>query len=329
MHEEKAARPNVLVLGGAGFVGSNLCEFLLQKYNVICVDNYSGSTESEIDHLLSHPHFEFIRHDVTAPLDFSSVKDLERFRVPFIGVQYVIHAASLSAPGAYLSHPVETMMANASGVKNALDFALTYRARFVYISDPSVYGAPEYLEPQSVCAVSKRFGEHLVATYTRLYSLETSTVRLYSTFGPNTTLTDTRVIPSLIRLALANEPIPFPKPLMAKESSFLYVSDAVDALEKIMTAEHPGTYDLGSPTGMPMSAVVKKIIEKTHSSSVVIDGPPSPESEILAAAWELECAVPSIQHIRQETGWFPVVLFEDGLEKTIDFLKSLRGVRHA
>ncbi len=325
-------RQNVLVVGGAGFIGSNLCEYLLEKYNVICVDNYSGGSETEIDHLLSHDHFEFVRHDITQPLDFAAIKGAERFRVSFIGVKHVIFSASLSSPDVALAHPIDYLMLNAGGVRNALDAALASRARFIYLSDPAVLecGDADGNARQagwSLLAEGKRFGERLVMEYRALYSLDVSIARMYPVYGANAHPYDLHFVPWLIRTALAMDEISLPAAFLSKKMSLLYVRDAVDAIEKLMTAETSGTFDIGSPTEHSVGEVVQHVLAGIGKKVAIREGTPADIPSQVFEMWERACAIPTIHHIKDATGWFPVVLLDAGVAKTIDYYKALRGMR--
>ena len=331
-------RINVLVTGGAGSVGSALCEFLLaqEKYNVICVDNYFSGREENIDHLLAHPNFEFIRHDSTEPIDFSVNKATEKFKTAFVGIQEIYHLAGPDSPRVTLASPVEVLTLASQGTKHMLDLALKHRAKFLLASDTSVYGqsdddAPlgeeyhgplDYLTPMAVVAQAKRNAETLVATYQRLYSLETKIVRLHNIFGPPMHFGDGRFVPDTIERALHNEPIVL-SPALTR-ASFLFVSDAVDALEKIMSTEKSMIVNLAQSSLYSFDEVVKTIIDYTGSTSSVTRGELEGDAALFSNVWKQYCHAIDTTRIRNDIGWFPVVLLADGLHKTIDFMKSTR-----
>ena len=330
----------MLVTGGAGFLGSNLCEYLVNSYNVICVDNYSSGHESDIDHLLSHPHFEFIRHDITEPLDFKHFPGVERFRTAFVGVQYVIHTVASLSPAAYLRHPIDFMMINVSGTKRMLDMAQANRSRFIFLSDGLVYGTIDGVQHQTEehlgslegypsslrrFAESLRYAETLIDAYRELYNLETSIVRLHQVYGPAMHFDDGRFVSGLIKKALVHQDIILPKPL--DSSAYLYIGDAVDAIEKILASEKTGVYNLGGGSAYAPSEVVGKILQMTESRSKMVEGQPSIEDQPFVPFWQAEARIPSLMRLKEEIGWFPVILLDEGLVKTVDFLKSLRGVR--
>ncbi|MBI4239541.1 NAD-dependent epimerase/dehydratase family protein [Candidatus Uhrbacteria bacterium] len=334
-----AGRPNVLVIGGAGFVGSNLCEFLLERYNVICVDNFFSGKEQNIDTLLSQPHFEFIRHDITEKLDFKNSSSLERFNVAFTGIQYVYYCASPSNPTFFLKAPLELLMANSVGVKNALDIALSYRARFILVSDALVYGSlvhqkpsedmagvVEHSDPLRISIQGKLFAESLAESYQKLYDLEVFIVRLGTSYGPRMHLDDSRFVPFLATRCLQNESYTISDEI--RVGSYLYISDVVDALEKIALAENSFcVYNLGHGSGYSVQEVVQSLATLTGTHAQFSLGKPEASDATLQYAWQAQTAEMNIEKIKTELGWFPVVLLDDGLEKTIDYMKSLRNVR--
>lgn len=337
MNKAPQERINVLVTGGAGSIGSHLCEFLLsrEKYNVICVDNYFSGNERNIDRLLSHPHFEFIRHDLAEPLDFSQFPGTERFKVAFVGVQEIYHLAGPDSPRITFKSPLEVMILASQGTKHVLDLALQYRAKVLLASDTLVYGeAPadmriqenyrgnfDFLDPFAVNAESKRYAEALADVYRRLYSLTIKTVRLHNVYGPHMHFGDGRFIPEMIERALNNDVLTVPSSMT--HASFLYVSDAVDALEKVMIAEGMGAYNLAHPSRYTIDEVLQTILRLTGSSSQIQRAESGDE---IAQVWERSCRAVDVTRLRDDAGWFPVVLLEGGLLKTIDFMKSMRGL---
>jgi len=335
---QEAERPNVLVIGGAGFIGSHLCEYLLTRANVICVDNYSSGQESNIDHLLSNPHFEFVRHDITEPLDFRHYPGVDRFKVGFIGVQEIYHLACAGSPRYYLAHPLEVMTASAQGTRNVLDIAVSFRSKVLFGSDILVYGKIEgdatqpneeyrgdfdHLLPENWYAESKRYAESLIEAYRMQYSLTTKIVRLFGVYGPNMAINDGRVVPEYIQKALEGKPLVVPKDRSI--CSFCYIDDAVSGLTKIMELEESGRYNLGQSVAYQLSEVAQKIITKVGSSSqVVVDGDAADADQ--HRAWVQQCQIGDTAKVRHDAEWFPLVLLDEGLDKTIDYLKSRRGV---
>jgi len=331
-------RPNILITGGAGFIGSNLCEYLLEKNNVICVDNFSSGKESNIDHLLSNPHFEFIRHDVTEPLDFSQSAANERFQVEHVGIHHIYHAACSSSPTVYTQQPIQSLTSSAIGTKNVLDVAVKYRSKVMFFSDARVYGllpgerfspSEEFFGPfdftdsAHAYVEGKRYAENLVQTYASLYSLEVKIVRLSSVYGPKMHLDDGRIIPEFIRRALQGADISFPKELSI--GSFLYVTDALDALEKLMTSDSKGVFNIGHGSPYKISDVAKKIIQHAASQSKIVEYVPLSTDTTPYHEWVEGSIVLNIVKVKDALGWFPIVLLDEGLQKTLYYMKSLRG----
>lgn len=333
-------RKNVIVTGGAGFLGSHLCEFLLERYNVICIDDYSSGKESNIDHLLSRENFEFIRHDVTQPLDLKALPGGERFRIGFVGLHGIFHLACSASPKVYRAQSIQTLMTNALGTRTVCEWAREFQARLVCVSDAQVYGSSihaehgasesalgelDYLSPRSLYAQAKRFSESIVTSYTRVYDMNTKIVRLYTTYGPHMHLDDGRMIPQLIAHALEGRDIVFPTNF--PKGSFLYVSDAVDALQQILEYEDSGIFNLGHPTAYSFQEILEKIMSLTSSSSKALPGEPHAEEAELYESWLDSTGVAQTDALRIAVGWFPVVLPDEGLKRTIDFMKALRGVK--
>lgn len=330
-------RPNVLVVGGAGFVGANFCEFLLQRYNVICVDNYSTGSERVIDTLLSHPHFEVIRHDINEPLDFADVSQLERFRIAFVGVQFVVMCVGTSAPKLYTHDPVGTLSVAARGTKNVLDFALHHHAKVLFVSDARIYGSAITAEPLSENALGaldhlaahnmyvegKRYGESLVSAYQQAYHLPVSIVRLGSVYGPRMRGDDGRCISTLIARALAQQDMFIPTAFT--HGSFISVDDMCDAFEKILLGEKNGVYNLCHTTRFSLSEVADSIVKLTGSQSKMVHEGGKDSDGALAALWQEEARPLSISKIKDELGWFPVVLLQDGLSLAVNYMKAQRG----
>lgn len=333
-------RINVLVTGGAGAVGSNLCDYLLaqEKYNVICVDNYFSGVEHNIDRLLSNPHFEFIRHDIIEPFNFGAYKSVERFRAAFVGVQEIYHLANPDTPRVYLSSPVSVLMLGAAGNKHMLDLALQYRAKILLASDTNVYGnvgeggwvseemygTLDFLAPGAVLAQARRYAETFSETYRRLYSLDVKIARLHNVYGTNMHFGDGRFVPEMIERALNNTPITLTDKLTS--APFLFMSDAVDALARLMAAQRSGVYNLAHPSQFTIEEVVNEIIALTGSQSPVSRGEAPQEERALYAVWESYCRQVNVSKIKDDADWFPVVLLRDGLKQTIDYMKATRGI---
>lgn len=322
-------KKNIIVTGGAGFIGSHLCDALVQKHKVICIDNFSTGAEENIHHLLSNPNFEFIRHDITEPLDLNILRELRAFQVPFQGIQEIYHLASPASPKDYIKMNVETVLANGLGTKNALDIAKTYGAKFLLLSSGAIYGSaaertpfPEnyfgYVDPiglRSPYTEGKRYAEALTAAYCRRYQFEAKIVRLFNTYGPRMRLTDGRVIPEFIAAAIENRPLTI-YGLRAETSTFLYISDALEGLIRMMASKELGPMNIGSPEEHSFESVAKLIIQYAGGRPEIREEPPQD--------FVIKQATPSIRHAREILGWFPVVKLDEGLRRTVEYLRGAR-----
>lgn len=333
---------NALVVGGAGFVGSHLCDYLLEhNRRVICVDNYTTGHEENIDHLLARPNFTMVRHDITESFDLKTMNDAKRAKAVHEGIHEVYHCGLSDSPAWYTRHPIEMMHTAVAGTKHVLDIAVTYRAKVQYVSDMRIYGllptegyAPseEYIglldhqDPLNYYATAKRMAESMVLAYAKEYSLPYSIVRLGTVYGPRMYMDDGRIIPTLVGQALRNESMTIPKAL--DKGAFCYIDDVVNALEKIMVADQQGVYNVSHTTEYSYKELASKIQAFAQSSSRVQWLSEAEITDTNHKAWERHNVMGNIYKAKEETGWFPVVLLDEGLKKTIDFMKTLRGAKH-
>jgi UDP-glucuronate decarboxylase len=322
-----AERKNILVLGGAGFIGSLLCERLIKNANVICVDNFSSSGEKNINHLLKYPHFEFIKHDITKPLDLEKNKDLEKFQVGIFGIKEVYHLACPTSVKNFEKLRIETVKANTRGLINALELAVKYKSKFMQFSSSVVYGETpreEYvredfrgltdmLDQRACYDEGKRYAESVVETYRAKHKLDTKIVRIFRTYGQRMLLDDGQMIPDFIMNALNNKDIII---YGGKDfrTSLCYVSDVVEGCIKLMESKVNDPVNIGSTEVYEIADVAKKIIELTGSKSKI-----KFEKE---NSFMRELALPDITLIKEKIGWFPIVSLEVGLQKTVDFTRA-------
>jgi dTDP-glucose 4,6-dehydratase len=320
-------KKNIIVTGGAGFLGSHLCDLLVQKHKVICIDNFSSGQEENIHHLLSNPNFEFIRHDVSEPLQLEVLRELKAFQVPFQGIQEIYHLASPSSPKDYTNLTVETLLVNGLGTKNMLDVAKQYGAKFLLLSSGSIYGIstqptpfPEqywgYVDPVGVKSPyqeGKRYAEALTVAYRARYQLDAKIVRLFNTYGPRMRLSDGRMIPEFIQAAINGMPITIHGD-KNETSSFCYVSDALEGIVRMMQSKELGPMNIGNTEEHHIGDVADMIIK-------MAGGRPEVRNE-LPLPYTMKQAIPSIRMAREALGWFPVVGLEEGLKRTIDFMRG-------
>lgn len=318
-------KKNVLVAGGAGFVGSHLCDELIKTCKVICVDNFVSGNERNIDHLLANPNFVFINYDLTQPLELEGVEDLKKFKVEFQGLQEIYNLACPMSPRNFLENRLATLMANSYAVKNLLDLALKYQAKFMHFSSSVIYGprrqtAPDQQIPETDLGLvdslsdrssydeGKRFSETLVANYKAIYSLDTKIIRLFRIYGPRLELNDDQMIPDFINCALENKDLV----ISGHEkfsSSFCYIEDAIDAVMKMMKTDLAGPINIGSDVDVSFTDLANIIIRETDSKSLVS----YEESKLFFS----ELILPDIRKAKSELNWMPVVTLENGLKKTI------------
>lgn len=330
-------KKNILVTGGAGFIGSFLCEKLLVDARVVCVDNFITSQESNIDHLLKNSDFEFIRHDCTIPFDPEAFPELARFKVKFQGIQEIYHLACPTSPKRFDQYKMQTLYANAIGVKNALDLAVRYHAKFVHASASVIYGpraadnhpyreedlgVVNLLSPRACYDEGKRFAETMVETYRQVHALDAKIARVFRTYGPRMPLFDGQMIPDFITHALDNKALVIYGDETFK-TSLVYVSDMVDGLVKLMQMPPDiGPVNLGSDLDVPLIDVAQRIIEMTGSTSRITFEPP--------LLFMTQLGLPDISKAKDRLGWLPLVQLDEGLKRTIDYTiahKSLLGFR--
>ena len=332
---ERAEKKNVLVTGGAGFMGSHLCERLLEDSRVICVDNFATSQESNIDQLLKNSDFEFIRHDFNIPFDPESFPELERFKIKFQGIQEIYNFACPTSPKKFDQFKMQTLLANSLAMKNALDLAVKYKSKILQASASVVYGprpadnAPyreEYfgnvnmLSQRSAYDEGKRYAETMCETYRQVHGIETKIARIFRTYGPRMPLFDGQMIPDFITNALDNKDVV----IYGDETfrtSLVYVSDVIDGVLKLMQAPADiGPVNFGSDLDMPIVDVAQRIIEMTGSTSRITFEQP--------LLFMTPLGLPDISKAKDKLGWLPLVRLDEGLKRAIDYTiahKSLLG----
>jgi len=309
------AKGRILVTGGAGFIGSHLCERLLgDGYDVLCVDNYYSSTKDNIAHLLDHPRFEVIRHDVTFPL--------------YVEVDQIFHLACPASPVHYQRDPVQTTKTAVHGSINMLGLAKRTGARILLTSTSEVYGDPlvhpqteDYwgnvnpIGPRACYYEGKRAAETLFFDYHRQHNLDIKVVRLFNTYGPRMHPQDGRVVSNFIMSALTGAPLTVYGE-GEQTRSFCYVSDLIDGLIAMMNtgSEVTGPINLGNPGEFTIGELAKIVIEKTNSDSK-IDYLPLPVDDPIRRQ-------PDITRAKASLGWEPTIALSEGLDTTIAHFKE-------
>lgn len=324
-------KKNILVIGGAGFIGSHLCTELIKTAKVICLDNFLTGSEANIAHLHQDSSFEFINHDITQDIELEKRPELRDFKVEFQGLQEIYFLGSPASPKFYDAHPIATMMVNSLGLNNALQMALKYKAKIIYVSSPSVYGeisggkkipenyvgAVDQLGPRAVYSEAKRFGETLVNNYKLRFGLEAKIARVFNCYGPKMKLEDGRMIPELIKSALNNKDlVVFGQ---AKDTgSYLYILDLIQALIALMHNAETGPFNIASDIKYKFADVASKIIKLTKSRASITyhdrGGLMAPQP------------LADISQAKEKLGWFPITLLDQGLQETIDYLSAQKGI---
>lgn len=325
-------KKNILVTGGAGFLGSHLCDELVKTAKVICVDNFVSGQRSNIEHLLQNSNFILINHDITEPLDLTKFPELDQFRVEFQGVQEVYHMACPTSPKNFMDQRMATLDANSLGMKYTLELAKQYNAKYLFASSSVVYGMrnvddPYFLEshvgsidqlsPRACYDMGKKFAETMVNTYHEIHGLRTRIARIFRTYGPRMQLNNGHMIPDFIVQALQNQELV----VYGDETfrtSLCYASDVVDGLVRLMATTHDSfTANIGSDQDVPILTVADKIIKMTNSQSHIRF-----EAPLL---FMTPLGLPVITAAKDDLGWIPVVTLERGLQMTIDYAKAERS----
>jgi nucleoside-diphosphate-sugar epimerase len=312
----------ILVTGGAGFIGSHLCDALLAVgHEVVCLDNLITGSRRNIEHLANEPRFHFMEHDVVTPLE--------------IAVDAIFHLASPASPPGYLEYPLKTALTNSVGTANLLALALRLKARFLVASTSETYGDPQehpqreeywgHVNPIGVRSCydeSKRFSETLTMIYVRQYGLDARIIRIFNTYGPRSDPDDGRIVPNFITQALRGDPITVYGD-GTQTRSLCYVSDLVDGILRAMfTPETEGdVFNLGNPeehTVVEFAHIIKRL---THSgSSIVYKSAPQLGNRI---SDDPTRRCPNISKAQRVLGWTPAVGLTEGLEKTIAWFRQV------
>lgn len=327
-------KKNILITGGAGFIGSHLCDELIKTSKIICVDNFSSGNEMNIDHLLSNPDFIFIRHDMSLPLDLSLFPELERFKIKFQGIQEIYNLACPMSPVDFMNNRLANLSANSAAVWQVLELARQYQAKLMHFSSSVVYGhnlarqtekvlesdlgLVDQLSDRACYDEGKRFAETMVNTYRQVHGLDAKIVRLFRIYGPRLPINQGHMIPDFIINALDNKEL-----VITGDSNFssslCYISDAIDGVIKLMQSELVGPINIGSEADLKIAEVAAKIIEKTGSSSQIT------YSDQLLFMSQLN--LPDTRLAREQLGWMPVVSLDHGLDKTIENLRSSKSLK--
>ena len=306
---------NILITGGAGFIGSHLCRRLLDEGNfVICVDNFITGSRKNVEELLYNTKFRLIEYDISNPL---YIKE---------GLDWVLHFASLASPKHYINYPIKTLKSGLLGTHNCLGLAKKKEAKFFLASTSEVYGDPlVHPQPEEYCGnvsptgirscydESKRGAESLTYAYMRQHNLDVRVVRIFNTYGPNMHPDDGRVVSNFIVQALKGQDLT----IYGKGSqsrSFCYVTDLVEGIIKMMNIDYKMPLNLGNPSEFKIIELANLVLKFTNSKSK-IKHLPLPEDDPKQRQ-------PDISKVRKKMDWKPLVSLEDGLKRTIEYFKE-------
>jgi dTDP-glucose 4,6-dehydratase len=304
-----------VITGGAGFLGSHLCDYLVERgWDIVCVDNLVTGQDSNVQHLLSHPRFNFIQQDVNRYIDVPGKVD------------YVLHFASPASPVDYLKLPIQTLKVGALGTHNTLGLAKAKHAKFLLASTSECYGDPEVspqpesywghvnpIGPRGVYDEAKRFGEAMTMAYHRAHDVDTRIVRIFNTYGPRMRLNDGRALPNFLHQALTGQPITVYGD-GRQTRSFCFVSDLVEGIYRLMQANDHEPVNIGNPQEITILEFAERIRALT-GTNVPIAFEPLPQDDP-----KRRC--PDITKARHLLGWEPKVSLEEGLRITFAFFRE-------
>ncbi|MDR4504610.1 MAG: SDR family oxidoreductase [Candidatus Scalindua sp.] len=307
-----------LVTGGSGFLGSHICDYLLDKgHQVICMDNLLTGTTSNINHLMGNPNFQFIKHNVSDYI--------------YIGgeIDAILHFASPASPLDYLRLPIQTLKVGSLGTLNALGVAKNKDARFLLASTSEVYGDPlahpqseDYwgnvnpVGPRGVYDEAKRFAEAMVMAYHTHHGLDTKIARIFNTYGPRMRIKDGRALPAFISQAIVGDDLTVFGD-GSQTRSFCYVSDLVDGICKLLMSEYNHPVNIGNPEELTLMDMAREIIDLTQSKSGIVFKPLPTDDP--------KCRQPDITKAKELLDWSPKTGRTEGLKKTIEYFKGVLG----
>lgn len=310
-----ADKQRVLITGGAGFLGSHLCDLFLEKgMQVIAMDNLSTGDIRNVEHLFHHPDFQFYHHDVTKFVHVTGHLD------------YILHFASPASPIDYLEMPIQTMKVGSLGTLHLLGLAKEKNARILVASTSEVYGDPaihpqteEYwgnvnpIGPRGVYDEAKRFLEALTMAYHTYHKLDTRIVRIFNTYGPRMRLNDGRALPAFVGQALRNEPITVFGD-GSQTRSFCYVSDMVEGIYRLLMSDYNHPVNLGNPDEITIGEFAEEIVNLTETKAAIVYKP-LPEDDPKQRR-------PDISLAKKLLGWEPLISRKEGLKKTLEYFRE-------
>ncbi len=305
----------VLITGGAGFLGSHLCDWFLQRdFRVVCLDNFLTGDRKNIGHLLKDKNFSLIKQDISQEIKIS------------LPLDYVLHFASPASPVDYLKFPIPTLKAGSQGTLHSLELAKAKKAVYLLASTSEVYGDPQEhpqketywghvnpVGPRAVYDEAKRFAEALTTAYRRSHKLDAKIARIFNTYGPRMRINDGRVVPNFIHQALHHQPLTVYGD-GSQTRSFCYYSDLVEGVMRLLFSKIPGPVNLGNPREFSILEFSRLVIQFSRAKSKIVFKPLPVDDP------KQRC--PDIRLARKELHWTPKVPLQPGLKETIRWFKE-------
>jgi UDP-glucuronate decarboxylase len=319
-----------VVTGGAGFIGSFLCaELLRENYRVICIDDFATGNVRNIDPFLRNVDFQFLRIDINEPFDLEKFPELEPFKIKYKGINEIYHLAVPTSIKNFNILKEKTLLTSSVGTRNVLDMAIRYKAKALLASSCVVYGprrdnttlfkesdigCVDHLTPRACYDEGRRFTETMFYTYGEIKGLDFKIARIFRTYGPRMPLFDGQQIPDFVLQALNNEDVLINGTEDFK-TSLVYVTDVVDGIIRLMNYQGiERVMNFGSDVDLKLINVAQKIIDMTESSSKIKFAEQLP--------FLSELGLPDISLAKEKLGWLPVVRLEDGLQKTVEYIRA-------
>jgi dTDP-glucose 4,6-dehydratase len=315
--DRRVEMSRTVITGGAGFVGSHLCErFLAEGHEVVCVDNLLTGHRRNIAHLLDDPRFSFVEHNVSEPIAIDGAVD------------NILHFASPASPADYLAHPIPTLKVGALGTHNALGLAKAKDARFLLASTSEVYGDPDVhpqredywghvnpIGPRGCYDEAKRFAEAITMAYFRYHGVKTHIVRIFNTYGPRMRLNDGRVLPAFMGQVLRGEPLTV-YGRGDQTRSFCYVTDLVDGIYRLLNVDFNEPVNIGNPSEITVLELAREILAMVPGTGSQIAYEPLPQDDPRRRR-------PDITRAQTLLGWNPTIERADGLARTLEYFRTV------
>lgn len=330
--KEETFTPRTVVIGGAGFLGSHFCDHLIEAgHEVICLDSLLTGQLDNVRHLLAHPRFTFVQHDVTKPIDLVGLVSGQSHKLHLpkdgmIRVDYVVHMASPASPRDYARHPIHTLKIGALGTYHALGLARAQKSVLLLTSTSEIYGDPQVnpqpetywghvnpIGPRSVYDEAKRYAESMAMAYHREHGVQVRIARIFNTYGDRMRLDDGRAIPNFVAQSLQGKPLTVYGD-GSQTRSFCYVGDLIEALYRLLRSQETGPVNLGNPEETTLLDLAKLTVEVTASKSRLVFEPLPTDDPVRRR--------PDISKAKHVLKWYPKVGIREGIERVLPYFRA-------